>query len=131
MNLDRSLLAPQALCPEDLDAIHGGMFGPFINSPARRPPVPPAPAPVNPVTFRSVAVAVTEGATAGYLGAAAAGFPHQARIPVAAGTGLANGLAHGAGGVVQALPSPGPSPIPANLNVAATSRNPLGPKHYM
>ena len=131
MNPGSPLLSPQVLGPEALDAIRGGMFAPFINSPAYRPPVPQPQAQANPVTIRSVAVAVTEGATAGYLGASASGMPPQARASVALGAGLVNGLAHGAGGLVQALPSPGQGRIPANLNVAALSRNPTGPRHYM
>jgi hypothetical protein len=131
MNLTAPMLSLHTLRSEELDVIRGGMFGPFVNSPAYRPPTAPAPAPVNPVTLRSVAGAVVEGATAGYLGAAAAGVPPQGRAPISAAAGLANGLAHGAGGLAQSMPSPGQNPFPANLNVAAHSRFPSAPRHQM
>ena len=123
---------PRVLSETDLESIRGGMFAPFVNSRLTQAPHQPAPlAPANPVTARSLAGALTEGAVAGYMGAAAAGVPPQARGPFVAGAALVQGTAHIAGGWAQSMSMPGPGRPIANLNLPAYSRNPFGPTYSM
>lgn len=113
----------KVLTESELRHVTGGMFGPFVNGSGSHR-LPPSPASAAPVTFRSLAGAVAEGAVTGAFAAGAA--PPQARPTLVATSALMQGLRHCAGRLIQNAGVPG-GEVCTHLAVAAKGR-PLAPK---
>jgi hypothetical protein len=110
MSSSKPNLSP--LSDTQLEAIRGGMFGPFVNKPhnpadfAHKPPVAPRP----PVT-QGLGTAMAKGAVLGGLGGAATGNTGKGII----GGALLGGMDH----CIDQMPPIGPSPVPTNLNIVS------------
>jgi hypothetical protein len=100
------------LSDAQLEAVRGGMFGPFVNKPfkpadfAPKPPPPPQP----PVT-QGLGKAMAKGAVLGGLTGAATG---NTAVGLAGGA-LVGGMDH----CMDRLPPIGPSPVPTNLDIVS------------
>ena len=107
-----SCSAPLLLTDAQLNAVHGGMFAPFVSRPfnpsnfARKPASPPPP----PVT-QGLGKAMVKGAVLGGL----AGAPTGTAAPGAVGGALLGGMDH----CLERMRPLGPGPVPTNLNIVA------------
>jgi len=100
------------LSDAQLEAVRGGVFGPFVNKPfnpadfAPKSRVPPPPPVVD-----GLGKAMAKGAVLGGLGGAATGNTAAGVI----GGALLGGMDH----CIDRLPPIGPSPVPTHLNIVS------------